>query len=221
MKDLFDDITEVPQVRKDTAAAELVDCEVEYRRAYGVQQLMKVMGVDAPRENCTYHIFTGGNVDMVSHVRWMLHVYSSLSVVTISAWDIALADILLLKRWLDRGDIGRIDIIVGDRFPAKHPKEWERMRDWQASCVHFSVSADGVHARFVAALTSNGDGLVLTSSAACTTNPRVELATFTDSIELYEFYMAQVREWKRLRLERKVRNEIDDLVTDTEMEDIV
>lgn len=221
MKDLFEDITEIPAVRKETAAVELVDCAVEYRRAYGVQQLMKVMGVDAPRENCTYHIFTGGNVDMVSHVRWMLHVYGSLSVVTISAWDIALADIMLLKRWVDRGDIGRIDIIVGDRFPAKHPREWERMREWQARCVHFDVVADGVHARFVAALTSNGDGLVLTSSAACTTNPRVELATFTDSIELYDFYMAQVREWKRLRLERKVRNEIDDLVTDTEMEDIV
>lgn len=221
MKDLFDDITEVPQVRKDTAAAELVNCAVEYRRAYGVQQLMKVMGVEAPRENCTYHIFTGGNVDMVSHVRWMLHVYGSLSVVTISAWDIALADIMLLKRWMDRGDIGRIYIIVGDRFPAKHTREWERMKEWQARCVLFDVVADGVHARFVAALTSNGDGLVLTSSAACTTNPRVELATFTDSMELYDFYMAQVREWKRLRTERKVRNEIDDLVTDTEMEDIV
>ena len=211
----------VPQTMRETAAVEIVDRAVEYRRAYGVQQLMKVMGVDRLREDCVYHIFTGGNVDMVSHVRWMLHVYGPIEQLTISAWDISMADILLLKRWMNRDDIFMIDLIVGDRFPAKHPKEWERMKEWQSKSVYFDVVADNVHARFMAVKTEDDKCMVLTSSAACTTNPRVELATFTESFELYDFYLEQVHEWKRLRVERKARNEIDDLVTDTGMEDIV
>lgn len=208
MKDLFDDITQLPQVRKRTAAVE-VDCTAEWRRAFGVQQLIKVMGMERPEQGKCYHILTGGNVDLLSHVRWMTHCFGPMSHVALCAWDISMVDIMLLKRWVARRDIRAMCLMVGDRFPSTHPKEWEALMEWRRSCKEVDVAADCVHARFITAESVDGDGMVLTSSAACTMNPRTELATFTVSGDLYKWYCGLMEEWRRARMERRVEGEIE------------
>ena len=220
MKDLFDDITQLPQERKRTAAVE-VDCTAEWRRAFGVQQLIKVMGMGRPEQGKCYHIMTGGNVDLLSHLRWMMHCFGRMRHVAVCAWDISMVDIMLLKRWVARHDIRAMSLMVGDRFPSTHPKEWEALTEWRRSCREFFLETDSVHARFITAVSVDGDKMVLTSSAACTMNPRTELATFTLSGDLYKWYFERLEEWRAARMERRVEREIDDLITDTEMEDIV
>ena len=210
MKDLFDDITQLPQVRKRTAAVE-VDCTAEWRRAFGVQQLIKVMGMERPEQGKCYHILTDGNVDLLSHLRWMTHCFGPMSHVALCAWDISMVDIMLLKRWVARRDIRAMCLMVGDRFPSTHPREWGALMEWRRSCREFFLETDSVHARFIAALPVEGEGMVLTSSAACTMNPRTELATFTVDSDLYEWYIGMLEEWRAARMERRVEREIEGL----------
>jgi hypothetical protein len=99
--------------------------------------------------------------------------------------------------------------MVGDRFPSTHPREWEALKEWRGSCLEFYLETDSVHARFIAALPVEGEGMVLTSSAACTMNPRTELATFTVDSELYKWYIRMLEEWRAARMERRVEREIE------------
>jgi hypothetical protein len=81
--------------------------------------------------------------------------------------------------------------------------------EWRRSCLEFFLETDSVHARFIAALPVEGEGMVLTSSAACTMNPRTELSTFTLSGDLYKWYLERLEEWRAARMERRVEREIE------------
>ena len=65
-------------VRNKRILAKLVDVEetAMCRRAYGVTELLKLMRLQKPEKGKSYHILTGGNIDLLSHVWWLFYHYA-------------------------------------------------------------------------------------------------------------------------------------------------
>lgn len=228
MKDLFDDITQLPQERKQTAghktlrrqtAVEVLEVHDEWRRAFGVQQLIKVMGIERPLPGKSYHIITGGNVDLIAHLRWLMCHWTRINRVFISAWAISAADILLLKRWADRKALLDIMLIVGDVFPRKYVREWEKLNEMRHSGIISRLTSDTIHSKIMLLEAEDGTHIVIESSANCNMNPRVEQSVVTVSDGLYEFYMNYFNELYAKNLNASVIKEIKDLELYTAVED--
>lgn len=203
MKDLFGEdrlVTlrsqrraEKKQHRRTTEVLEIT-AEEEWRRAYGVQQLLKVMGMSRPVAGKCYHIISGGNVDLLAHVRWLLLHWKRFSRVFISAWSISATDILLLNRWHEEGMLGSISLLVGDIYPNSYKKEWERLRQMYDDGVIEKLYSATIHSKLLLLEAEDGECVVVESSANCNMNPRVEQSVVTVSRGLYEFYMKYFNE---------------------------
>ena len=58
----------------------------EYRHAYGVYNLMKCMSVK-PRDGHAYHIITGGHVDLLAHLGWLMVHWPRIESLMMSCWQ--------------------------------------------------------------------------------------------------------------------------------------
>ena len=70
------------------------------RRVNGMWELKKVMS-DKPIAGRSIHILTGGNIDLLSHLLWLLQFWPKVRRVFLSAWAISAVDILMCKRYLE------------------------------------------------------------------------------------------------------------------------
>ena len=93
--------------KKERRAVALLEIDVvdEYRRAFGVYQLIDRMN-NKPEPGKSYHILTGGKVDLLSHVMWLMLFYK-MKRLFISAWAISGNDILMLEKLHDEGKFNR------------------------------------------------------------------------------------------------------------------
>ena len=162
--------------------------EDEYRRCFGVQELVRLMGAERPLPGHSYHIISGGNIDLLSHLKWLLIHYKRFKRVFISCWVISSIDILLLKRWVESSEIGCVDIIVGDIFPGSYKQEWLLLRSLYDSGVVRRVYKSNIHSKFILMEPYDGEGVVVESSANCNMNPRIEQSVVTIDGGLFEFY---------------------------------
>ena len=106
----------------------VVSAEDEMRRAYGVGELVKLMS-DKPVPGKSYHIITGGAIDLICHLYWLLRHWPHMKKVLISAWAISGRDILFLEKLLKDGQIDRVELLVGDIFPTKYKMEWKKLME--------------------------------------------------------------------------------------------
>lgn len=226
MRDLFEDediLMPKPRphhktLRRQTALTE-IDAHDEYRRAYGVQQLIKVMGVGRPKEGKSYHIISGGNVDLLSHLRWLLCHWKQIDHLFISAWAISSTDILLLERWAERGQLRDISLVVGDIFPRKYVKEWEKLEEMRERGIISRIFSEKIHSKLMLMEASDGTKIVLESSANCKMNPRVEQSIITVSDKLHDFYQEYFHEMFNRTLEKKIVSDLNTFELNTEEDD--
>lgn len=213
MQDLFGEDTlttlrreRAPRKKAHRRTTECIDIpeEEEYRRAFGVQQLIKVMGVERPQAGHSYHIISGGNVDLIAHLRWLMVHWPHFCHVFISAWAISITDILLLKRWHEDGRLGDISILVGDIYPNGYKQEWKKLMEYYDEGIIRNLYSSAIHSKLLLIeVEPGGDCIVVESSANCNKNPRVEQSVVTLSRPLYEFYYNYMMElfekelWKR------------------------
>lgn len=99
-----DDVTEDLHVLKKSEqkrkkhghrrTTELIDVKptLYWRKAYGVTNLLKVMGLERPEQGHAYHIISGGNVDLLCHLQWLLLHWPKMRRVFISAWAMSGAE---------------------------------------------------------------------------------------------------------------------------------
>lgn len=99
------DKTKKKKTRRKTEVLELNPVD-EYRRVFGVYQLMQQMGTEKPKPGHSYHIISGGHVDLLAHLQWIFLHWHHVRRVFISAWAISSADILLCARYLEEGTVG-------------------------------------------------------------------------------------------------------------------
>lgn len=174
------------KTRRKTALT-TISTEDEWRRANGVQELNKVMS-DRPTPGRSIHILTGGNVDLLAHLMWVMQFWPKVRRVFLSAWAISAVDILLCKRWLENGSIGTLELLLGDIFPSKYKKEWEKLMEMYDAGVITNIYNSAIHSKLMLIDCEDGTKIVIESSANCNMNPRIEQSCVTVSDELFKFY---------------------------------
>ena len=152
------------------------------RRAWGEKKLLEILG---PLESGTYHVISGGDVDILSY---LMHIISEqdLEYCLFSTWCMALPDVLQFGKWLEDGKIKRLDAYVGEIFINSYPECWGTLtailkRHGGRVCVFRN------HAKIIAG-TGSKYSFAVESSANINTNPRTENATVTVSAEIFQFY---------------------------------
>ena len=171
----------------------VVSAEDEMRRAYGVGELVKLMS-DKPVPGKSYHIITGGAIDLICHLYWLLRHWPHMKKVLISAWAISGRDILFLEKLLKDGQIDRVELLVGDIFPTKYKMEWKKLMEIYDSGGISAVYKSTIHSKLLLMEADDGTKLVIESSANCNMNPRVEQSCVTVSEKLYDFYFTYLHE---------------------------
>lgn len=198
----------------------VVSAEDEMRRAYGVGELVKLMS-DKPVPGKSYHIITGGAIDLICHLYWLLRHWLHMKKVLISAWAISGRDILFLEKLLKDGQIDRVELLVGDIFPTKYKMEWKKLMEIYDSGGISAVYKSTIHSKLLLMEADDGTKLVIESSANCNMNPRVEQSCVTVSEKLYDFYFTYLHEmFDEEQARRTVRETIklpfDEYISDSE-----
>lgn len=109
--------------RRTTECIELSD-KFLYRRAYGEEQLLQQLGMTPLKDGHSYHCITGGNVDSLSYLKFIL-LHHDLDYCLFSTWCMAAEDILQFDEWLTSGKIKKLDAYVGEIFPTTYIVEWQ------------------------------------------------------------------------------------------------
>ena len=198
----------------------VVSAEDEMRRAYGVGELVKLMS-DKPVPGKSYHIITGGAIDLICHLYWLLRHWPHMKKVLISAWAISGRDILFLEKLLKDGQIDRVELLVGDIFPTKYKMEWKKLMEIYDSGGISAVYKSTIHSKLLLMEANDGTKLVIESSANCNMNPRVEQSCVTVSEKLYDFYFTYLHEMFDEEQARRTAREtlklpLDEYISDSE-----
>jgi len=178
--------------RRKTALVE-IDVVDEYRRANGVYELCKQM-MTPPEKGKSYHIITGGHVDLLAHLRWLMLHWKHIKRVFVSAWAISAPDILLCKEWLEGGEIDELELLLGDIFPSKYKMEWEKLMEMYEAGIITTIYKSTIHSKVMLVLADDGTKIVIESSANCNMNPRIEQSCVTVSDKLFDFYDVYLHE---------------------------
>lgn len=198
----------------------VVSAEDEMRRAYGVGELVKLMS-DKPVPGKSYHIITGGAIDLICHLYWLLRHWPHMKKVLISAWAISGRDILFLEKLLKDGQIDRVELLVGDIFPTKYKMEWKKLMEIYDSGGISAVYKSTIHSKLLLMEADDGTKLVIESSANCNMNPRVEQSCVTVSEKLYDFYFTYLHEMfdeeqARRTVRETLKLPLDEYISDSE-----
>ena len=198
----------------------VVSAEDEMRRAYGVGELVKLMS-DKPVPGKSYHIITGGAIDLICHLYWLLRHWPHMKKVLISAWAISGRDILFLEKLLKDGQIDRVELLVGDIFPTKYKMEWKKLMEIYDSGGISAVYKSTIHSKLLLMEADDGTKLVIESSANCNMNPRVEQSCVTVSEKLYDFYFTYLHEMldeeqARRTVRETIKLPFDEYISDSE-----
>ena len=188
----------VKSSRRQGAVVELNPVD-EYRRVYGAFELTKLKPV-LLENNHSLHFITGGHIDLLSHLLYLLVWHKRVKHVFLSAWAISAADIMFVYKLLHEGKIETFELILGKVFPTKYVREWEKLQELYDEGYLTNLYNCQIHSKLML-ITLHGDdrekglqNIVIESSANCNMNPRVEQSCITRSDELHEFYSCYLHE---------------------------
>ena len=164
-----------------------ISAEDEMRRVNGMWELNAMMS-EKPVPGKSIHILTGGNIDLLAHLLWVMQFWPKIKRVFLSAWAISAVDILMCKRYLEEGKIGTLELLLGDIFPSKYKKEWEKLMEMYDAGIITNIYNSAIHSKVMLIDCEDGTKVVIESSANCNMNPRIEQSCVTVSEELFRFY---------------------------------
>ena len=195
--------------RRKTALQE-IEVVDEYRRANGVYELCQCM-MTKPEPGKSYHILTGGNVDMISHLQWLMLHWKKIKRVFVTAFVMSGVEIQLCRRWIEAGDIGTMEIMLSDLFARQYKVEWEELVNMYEQGLLASIFTSRLHAKIMLIETADGTKITIESSANCNMNPRIEQSCVTinsDLFHFYDVYLHEVLEDEESRLTEREAKEI-------------
>ena len=141
-------------------------------------------------EGAAYHVVSYGDVDALTYLRHIARG-KRLDYAIIATWCMAQTDADEIDRWVERGEIGRVDYVVGEVF-----KSHSRYREIRKTLARTAARCGGrvlrcrTHAKVMVCY-GEGFACVVESSANIDTNPRCEQTCITVDRSLADFY----REW--------------------------
>lgn len=189
-EDVSLDLPDVKKTKNHRRTTELMKVKetLYWRKAYGLANLLEVMRLEKPQQGCAYHIISGGNVDLLCHLQWLLLHFPRLQRVFVSAWAVSGADILLLEEMVLKNKIHTLDVLVGDIFPKQYKFEYQKLESMQAAGLVRALYSSTIHSKFIMATDGDQMWAVCESSANCNMNPRIEQTVMTFDRGLYDFY---------------------------------
>ena len=184
--------TKKEKTRRKTELTDIDDIDL-WRRANGVYELCQCM-MSKPERGKSYHILTGGNVDLLSHLLWIMLHWPKIKRLFLSCWAISAADIMLLARKLEAKEISGLEILLGDIFETKYKMEWKKLMEMYHAGVITNIYKSTIHSKVMLIEADDGTKIVVESSANCNMNPRIEQSCVTISSKLFDFYDVYLHE---------------------------
>ena len=85
------------------------------------------------REGDSYHCFSFGDVDSFSFFKMVLR-QQPIRYAAISTWCMAGEDVIDLRKWHERGLVGRVDFFMGEIFKGSYPDVYAATKEFIAEC---------------------------------------------------------------------------------------
>ena len=133
----------------------------------------------------SYHCISFGDVDSLTYMRVIVK-QQKIKYALLSTWVMASEDISEIKRWLERGYIGRCDFYISEIFKSSYYKQWEELTVL-CKMLGGRVCMARNHSKVMVLFGERFDA-VIESSANVNTNPRIENTVITFDSELARWY---------------------------------
>lgn len=172
--------------RRQTEMVEIPD-RLLWRTAYGVQQFLDIMGLTPPKPGYSIHCITGGNVDMIAYLQYLLLHYPHMKRVTISTWCLGGREIKMMEEWNTRGRIDHYDMLCGEHCKSQYKVEWAMLERLKEKDVVQGLVCSTIHSKIILCETDTHK-IVVETSSNFNMNPRVEQGCITINDDLYDFY---------------------------------
>lgn len=156
-----------------------------WRKASSEKALEAAMPWHFNEGDC-YHCFSFGDVDSFTFFKMVLR-QQPIKYAAISTWCMAGEDVTDLRKWHERGMVGRVDFFLGEIFKNGYPDVYREVQAFLEECGGRLVIFRN-HSK-VMAIEGERFNCVIESSANINTNPRSENTVVTVDKELTEEYI--------------------------------
>lgn len=140
-------------------------------------------------QGAAYHCFSFGDVDALTYLRAIVK-QQRVEYALLSTWCMAVTDVEEITKWIDHGDLGRIDFYVGEIFQASYAPVYIMLRDL-VNRFGGRVAIFRNHSKVMAGFGERFD-FAIESSANVNTNPRSEATVVTIDTDLARWYKAEI-----------------------------
>lgn len=171
---------------KRSARAFRTSAKARTRRLASENQLDQIVDWHLQDGDC-WHVFSFGDVDSLTYLKHVVR-QQRVDYLVLSTWCMASEDVQLIREWIQRGALGRVDFYVGEIFKASYYNIYLELLDLCATDNKGGrVAMFRNHSKVMA-----GSGerfcFAIESSANVNTNPRSEQTSITCDRGLFEFY---------------------------------
>lgn len=174
--------------RRTTEMLEIPD-KALWRKAYGVEQFLDCLRFDPPRHGYSIHVITGGNVDMICYLKYLMLHFPRMERVVVTTWCLGSAEILLLEQWYQQQRIGSIDMYTGEHCKQQYKVEWAKLERMKEAGIVRRLVCSTIHCKLILCDTGR-EKMVVETSSNFNMNPRIEQGCITMNDELFDFYDA-------------------------------
>lgn len=136
-----------------------------------------------------YHCFSFGDVDALTYLRAIVK-QQRVEYAMLSTWCMAVTDVAEITKWIERGDLGRIDFYVGEIFQASYASVYLMLSELVRG-FGGRVSVFRNHSKVIAGFGERFD-FAIESSANVNTNPRSEATVVTIDTDLARWYKEEI-----------------------------
>lgn len=140
-------------------------------------------------QGAAYHCFSFGDVDALTYLRAIIK-QQRVEYALLSTWCMAVTDVEEITKWIDHGDLGRIDFYVGEIFQASYAPVYIMLRDL-VNRFGGRVAIFRNHSKVMAGFGERFD-FAIESSANVNTNTRSEATVVTIDTDLARWYKAEI-----------------------------
>lgn len=140
-------------------------------------------------QGCAYHCFSFGDVDSLTFLRLIIK-QQRVEYALLSTWCMAATDVNEITKWVERGDLGRIDFYVGEIFQASYASVYIMLKEL-VERFGGRVAIFRNHSKVMAGFGEHFD-FCIESSANVNTNPRSESTVVTVSTDLARWYKQEI-----------------------------
>ena len=167
---------------------EAVPDDERRRRERSTDEMERIMQGRELKEGKIFHLMTGGNVDYLSNILWLIRRYGHLNRVFVTSWALAGADILLLREQIEAGNIGQFDVMHDNDYSVQRHMDYQLLLEMHKDGLLRNLTRSTMHCKAILINANGEDKFVIITSANCTFNPRVEIQTMSINSNLYEQY---------------------------------